>query len=438
MKRLLLLILCFLFVGCSSTRLPTIPVYSAEEEIKIYVATDLHYFSPKLTDNGSVFEEFVNSGDGKQINYIDTIVDAFVEEVLEEQPHVVILSGDLSLNGEYQSHLDLAEKLQKIREAGIQILVIPGNHDINSPYAREFIENEVYKTELVDPEAFTTIYKNFGYTDALSYDETTLSYCMPISEKLWVVMLDLSQYLNNTWFGADIGGKITPETLEWLETILMEAEEKDITVLTVTHQNLLNHSSTLQEGYTIYNNYDLYKLMANYNVSLNLSGHIHIQHIQSKEVESTSIYDIATSSLAVYNNQYGVLTFKPNQDFHYQTKELDIENYAKKHNLTNEDLLNFESYSYQFYTDLTYNKFYKNFSTLSFLTEEEASLLAETMAMINPHYFSGTTSIIREDILSSEQYPLWEKVKDLFYYDYLRSMLKESELSPTELIIPLK
>ncbi len=66
-------------------------------------------------------------GDGKVTNYIWEITDAFVEEVLNERPDAVILSGDLSYNGEKASHIELAEKLSKIEDAGIPVLVIPGN-----------------------------------------------------------------------------------------------------------------------------------------------------------------------------------------------------------------------------------------------------------------------------------------------------------------------
>ena len=41
----------------------------------------------------------------------------------------LILSGDLSFNGEKTSHEELAGKLFKLQEQGIPVLVLPGNHD---------------------------------------------------------------------------------------------------------------------------------------------------------------------------------------------------------------------------------------------------------------------------------------------------------------------
>ena len=94
---------------------------------KILVATDIHYLSPSLNDHGACFEKTILNGDGKALAYIDELTDAFVEQVIREKPAALILSGDLTLNGEKQSHLDLAQKLRSITDCGIPVLVLPAN-----------------------------------------------------------------------------------------------------------------------------------------------------------------------------------------------------------------------------------------------------------------------------------------------------------------------
>ena len=95
----------------------------------IMLATDIHYFSDSLTDGGPRFQEMVEYGDGKIVTYIDQITDAFLDEVVKQHPDALVLSGDLTLNGEKASHKDLAEKLHRVENHGIPVLVIPGNHD---------------------------------------------------------------------------------------------------------------------------------------------------------------------------------------------------------------------------------------------------------------------------------------------------------------------
>ena len=73
--------------------------------VKIITATDIHYLSPSLTDYGSIFRETINSSDGKVIRYIDEIMSAFADEVISAAPDILILSGDLTFNGEKASHI---------------------------------------------------------------------------------------------------------------------------------------------------------------------------------------------------------------------------------------------------------------------------------------------------------------------------------------------
>lgn len=102
------------------------------------VATDIHYLARSLTDGGSSFQYMVEHGDGKVVTYIEQIVDAFLEEVIAQKPDMLILSGDLTLDGEKKSHEELAGKLYSVQNAGIPVLVIPGNHDINNHHAAEY------------------------------------------------------------------------------------------------------------------------------------------------------------------------------------------------------------------------------------------------------------------------------------------------------------
>ena len=114
----------------------------------IMLATDIHYFSDSLTDGGPRFQEMVEYGDGKIVTYIDQITDAFLDEVVKQHPDALVLSGDLTLNGEKASHKDLAEKLHRVENHGIPVLVIPGNHDTKKRIAEMeklgwIIENKV-------------------------------------------------------------------------------------------------------------------------------------------------------------------------------------------------------------------------------------------------------------------------------------------------------
>ena len=102
---------------------------------RIILMTDIHYLAESLTDRGNMFQSMVEHGDGKLTNYVWEITDAALEEIKLLSPDALIISGDLSLQGEKKSHEELAKKLDEVEKAGITVLVIPGNHDINNPSA---------------------------------------------------------------------------------------------------------------------------------------------------------------------------------------------------------------------------------------------------------------------------------------------------------------
>ena len=121
--------------------------YSSLEPLSLIIATDLHYLAPELTDHGSFFEQFIEDGDGKSMKYSNELVDAFVNQVVEQKPDALILSGDLTFNGELLSHQALAKKLHRIRENDIPIFVIPGNHDLENPMALTFDGEKYHSTQ---------------------------------------------------------------------------------------------------------------------------------------------------------------------------------------------------------------------------------------------------------------------------------------------------
>jgi len=124
----------------------TTPEETSAPEIsgsRIIIATDMHYLARELTDFQSSFTNRVEHEDGKVMQYVWEITDAFIHEVKKEKPDLVILSGDLTYNGEWESHIEFAEKLEEIEEAGIPVIVIPGNHDINNRYAVRFAGDSV-------------------------------------------------------------------------------------------------------------------------------------------------------------------------------------------------------------------------------------------------------------------------------------------------------
>ena len=99
-------------------------------EKKIVVATDMHYFAEKLAGNRcDSFVGMARGGDGRVLEYGWEVMDAFLDDMKKEDPDLLILSGDLTLDGEKASHEELAELLELrsrlYRETTISITRMP-------------------------------------------------------------------------------------------------------------------------------------------------------------------------------------------------------------------------------------------------------------------------------------------------------------------------
>lgn len=177
-----------------------------QSPISIIIASDVHYLSPEY--RGEYFKEPAPIFDGKVIHYSPEFFDAFLAEVSQKQPNVLILSGDITLNGSMKSHKEVVEKLNKIQGSGTQVLVIPGNHDIHTT-AGDYTPAEPVIVESTSSEEFIDMYEDFGPIQALSRDTNTLSYVYEASPYLRILMLDTNLLSK---------GSINSDTFQWIET----------------------------------------------------------------------------------------------------------------------------------------------------------------------------------------------------------------------------
>jgi 3',5'-cyclic AMP phosphodiesterase CpdA len=402
----------------------------------MFVATDIHYLAEKLNDHGEAFQQYLSSGDGKQLNYVGEITDAFLDEVMQKKPDTLIISGDLTNNGEKESHLELADKLKKVEKAGIRIYVIPGNHDILNPWARGFRGEDQYVADRIDADDFRSIYRDFGYEEAVSKDKSTLSYLVKPSNDLWLLMLDTCIYDFNEMMGSPMtNGEIDQDTLNWITECGEMAKEKHAQIAVVMHHNLLDHSTVVNNGFTLDNNEKVLEVFKSQKFNLILSGHIHIQNIQSSEGEDP-IYDIATSALSVYPVQYGILKYSASRGFEYNTSKVDVESWARKNELANDDLKSFNAYVKDNFLEFSYRQSYEKIAETGSYSEQDNQFMAETVSILNVNYFAGTVDSVKEEIVNSKGYELWSNGKDpVFLKDYVLSMLSDRTKENNHLII---
>jgi len=380
---------------------------AAVQEKTIVIASDVHYIAPELTDHGEYFENMINNADGKVTEYVDELTDAFLAQVLEMRPDALILAGDLTLNGARISHERLAEKLAAVRGAGIPVLVTTGNHDIECRDAARFHGGGFTRIDSVTAAEFAEIYAGCGFDGALSRDAASLSYVYGLDPSLRLLVLDL-----NT---VEAPQAVKEETLVWIEEQLADAAAAGARVIAVTHQNVFKHNSAIYEGYLIKNSEALLALYKRYGVIVNLTGHLHCQHIAHDE---DGFYEIATGALSASPDLFGVITLTEDT-LDYRAQSADVSGWARAQGLTDPDLLDFAAYSHGFFTGSGRSQ-----------SPGGDDAMNAFFAKLNTAYFSG-----RMDLVSADDPGFDRWGGEGFYAVYINSLRADIGLNSTKLTL---
>jgi 3',5'-cyclic AMP phosphodiesterase CpdA len=385
-----------------------------EEPYRVIVASDLHFISPSLTDNGEKFTAFNDAGDGKTMLYSSEVVAAFLSEVEIAKPDALILSGDLSFNGAYASNADLAKQLSSLTKEGIAVLVLPGNHDINNPNALSFSGKSYAHVRSTTSEDFERLYWQAGYQEAISRDRTSLSYVYEARKDLQFLFLDTNSVETDV---------LEASTAEWMERELALAQSKGIKTIGVTHQNVLVHNPLFLGSNVIEGRETILSSFQRHGVKVNLAGHLHIQHIS--EAGETS--EILTSSLMVAPNHYASLSFD-GEKMVYRAQSVDVASWAARTGKDDSILRDFATYSQRYFDDLSQIKVDRAIGMRS-STESEREALSESFIKLNAHYFAGMPT----DLASVQNgVAAWQARPDIAYSAYVLSVVDDSSRDYTQ------
>lgn len=437
---LLFSFMLILSIGCARAFRYTLGCagIAADQSFSIFITSDIHHFSKELYDDGKSFQEFLNSGDGKLLQYSGELIDALIRDIERDRPDFLIVVGDLTCNGEKKSHQELVKKFEAIENGGTCVLVVPGNHDVHNPWAKQYIGNTATTVETVTYEEYLSLYDSFGYSEAISKDESSLSYLAMPAEGTWLLMLDSADYGRNmSRMYPEMHGNLSGNTLKWIEQCAKLADENNARLIAVMHHSLLHHSDILNKNYTLENSDELLKIFINHGIEIVLTGHIHVQDIKTCEYEGKVIYDIATSSLSVFPHQYGRLKYTPQAGFEYSTAMVDIGKWSRKEGLPDENLCNFEAYSAEFFSAQC-GRMHKNcLGMQEGLSEQELRLALEAVDQMNMLYFAGYRNEAMNGIVSTEGFKILERISPCFTKEYAMSMLNDEFTDNNKLFIPV-
>ena len=301
----------------------TVPALAAEKpqdmNLRIAVMSDLHYLSPDMIADTEDFEHAFNS-DRKLLKESSSVLREMLERVRADKPDILLVSGDLTKDGEQECHAALAKQLQQLQQdiPGLKIYVINGNHDIRNYNAKNFNtpDGKAVPATRTHPEDFKRIY-DFVYSDptviatftpAAGNEAGSLSYVARPVEGLTVIAMDTCRYSSdNTSNGDDeheTSGAISADLEKWVIEQTAAAKARGDLVIGLEHHGLVPHfdvEPTILPMYLV-NGYErIAQEYADAGMSAVFTGHMHAVDIAAMTTKAgNTFYDIETGSALTY------------------------------------------------------------------------------------------------------------------------------------------
>lgn len=304
--------------------------------ISFYLVTDTHYFENKLGAGGKAFEKNMVT-EQYFVKESHAIVSSTFEKIMEDkETDIVIIPGDLVKNGEKESHNSFIKELYKLKENGKKVYVITAGHDYNdSAYILK--DDGRVPVEGTDFNDICDMYRDFGYGDAIAFDEPTHSYMAEIADG--VRMLAIHCDSKNQPKGA-----MDDRLMAWAKEQLDKAKEDGCSVFAICHYPIIPPvpAFDLVGDAKIKDWRKVASFLADNGVELVLTGHMHIQSINEFCSEKGNrLIDVCTACLVGSPGKYRKITIDENSvlkvrtlgvpDFGWDLKGLTPQEYFDNH-----------------------------------------------------------------------------------------------------------
>lgn len=386
MRRLKALCLILLLCGCTAET--TEKAEYEHADLTAAVTSDLHYSaSPSVFSTIVPLEPLVKE-----------VTDAMTAQVIAMKPDAFIMTGDNTNNAKTEDVRELAEKLKKIKDAGIEIILTPGNHDYGQSDA-SIAAYETYFLPLLDID---------------EKDPASFSYVTEINGVTILAMDDSHP--------QDSSGYFSGETMQWLKKQLEKAKQKRSRVLFLSHHNMIcGHVSEMYSSYLIQNK-GLFELLKKYDVSLCMSGHQHNQAVWQKD----GIYEVLNDMPLQAAHTIGLLTMN-DEGVRYHTEEIDLKKYGAVG-------------IYERAMDLIQRQSAASLSAFEKLcaekdlTREETDKVMDLISFFFDSYGEGRLAEDADDILHHPDYQLMQSVLwDKNYGPWIEELCKNPPAAGTRL-----
>ncbi len=306
-SRLLSLILALAVVASTVTGLTIVYQKTAGVDAGIAVISDLHIVSDEYFTQQN-FQQYTTAD--KLLHLSEAILKSVVDELIADKKiKTVLVTGDLTEDGDIASQYAVERILRKLLNAGKQVFIISGNHD--------GLKRPEHHGVRADATLLREIYHDYGYKQAIEKDTRSLSYVADINSKYRIIAID-----NDSYLSPDLDGpkeETDAQLVEWTKKQVEKCIADGKTPLAMAHKPLVGHMPSmigdiLGMGSVNDDFKQLAAALADNGCNYIFTGHLHGQDIVSyTSPAGNTLLDIETGSLLFVPNAYRIIKFTPNE-----------------------------------------------------------------------------------------------------------------------------
>lgn len=283
-----------------------------QKPLTITVLTDTHYYCKENGTSGKAYD-IANSKSQKLLADSAEVLECAFSQIADDKDgDIVLISGDLTNNGEMNAHAEFIEMLRDLKKRGKKVYVITATHDFRKNEVADLYRgDEKLQTVAASRDILYDMYREFGPDDAISVHRESMSYVLQLCDGYRLFALNDDSNCNGKSGFSD-------ECFNWITEKAKEAREDNQFIIAMTHHPLIAPSPI----YEIIGRGDMlgdYKTrieqLADIGIQFIFTGHTHIPDtsvFQSKK--GNVIYDICTASPIGYPGAMRKVTFSPDRD----------------------------------------------------------------------------------------------------------------------------
>lgn len=322
--------------------------------MKFVMMSDTHYISRRMIADQSDAEVMLQP--------------AVTEQALKQAANdadAIIISGDLTDDGDRPSHEDFIKLLRELKAQGKKVYVIFATHDFHhhrawvrkrgdttakfksapwdEPYFdpegvnwKDFVTEECgdmsarectpLLEESVAPEELWEMYREFGRDQARSCDDESFSYCVDLDENTRCLMLN--DIFRNEEALHDISPTYTPTCLKWIKNEINAAKADGKYIFICSHHPFAPASPVHRIGTGNRNLRSPHAghMLADMGIDLAFTGHTHANALQFITSDSGNMMcHVSTASVRFYPPVYRLVELDGlNKKIRYENIDVKI------------------------------------------------------------------------------------------------------------------